>query len=84
MAGLARRGQIFGVQVGDVPAQFAQCGAQVVGEFTASGPGGVAVEVPAIGQDGVLGQAALGLEVVAEGADVVGESNWVNHEGAHL
>src|SRR5262249_47489617 len=33
--------------------------------------GGEAVEVPAVGQQGVLGQPALGLQVVAEGLDVV-------------
>src|SRR5207302_2783360 len=57
----------------DVVAQLAQPRVQVVAQPAAVGPGEEAVEVPAVGQQRVVGQAALGADVVVERLDVVGQ-----------
>jgi hypothetical protein len=80
MAGDARRGQTLVAQEAEIAAQLADGRLQVVGEAAAGDPAGEAVEVAAVGQERVGRHAALGLEVVAEGAQVVVQ---FGHEGVH-
>src|SRR5690348_5380064 len=57
--------------------EVAQGGRQVRGQAVAGDPLGEAVEVAAVRQQGVFGQPALGLHVVAKRLDVV-------HQGGEL
>ena len=77
MAGDAGRSKVFGAEEFEVVGQVAEAGPEVIGEAGAGDPAGEAVEVAAVGQQGVGGQAALGLDVVAEGLHVVGQGGEV-------
>src|SRR5262249_30057804 len=62
---------------GKVVAEVAQAWLQVVRQSTARHPSGEAVEVASVGQQRVQRHAALGAEIVVEGADIVGKSGVV-------
>ncbi len=89
MAGDAGRRQAFGAEEFEVVGQVAEARGEVVGQAAAGHPAAEAVEVAAVGRQGVGGQAALGLDVVAEGAGVVGQGGEVGgavgeHGGSSL
>ncbi len=77
MAGDARRREAFGAEEFEVVGQVAEARGEVIGEAAAGHPAAEAVEVAAVGGEGVGGQAAFGLDVVAEGAGVVGQGGEV-------
>src|SRR5262249_54870654 len=82
MPGHAGRGQTLFAELAEVVAEFADGRLQVVLQTAGGDPLAEAVEVPAVGQDRVDGHAALGLDVVTEGAKVVEELGVGRHDGA--
>src|SRR5262245_20702582 len=70
-----RRRQSFVTQIDEIMTEVAHAGPEIIGHITPTDPFGNSVQIPSISQQRIARQAALGLEIVPKGIDVIDKSS---------